>query len=429
MYTASSAKEKLMSGSFDKTFSMLYSNDATVLKNQAQRYSEAVDEFVKLFNTTEGISFFSAPGRTEVGGNHTDHQHGCVLAASVNLDVIAVVAKNNDNVVRIKSKGYNMDTIDINDLDVKENEKNRASSLIRGVVARFKKLGYSIGGFDAYTTSNVLKGSGLSSSAAFEVLVGTILSYVFNEAKISAVEIAQIGQYAENVYFGKPSGLMDQMASSVGSFVAIDFNDPKNPIINKVEFDFASCNHTLCIIDTGGNHADLTDEYGAVPSDMKAVAKYLGKEVLRDVDENEMFAKLGNIRKDINDRAALRALHFFGDNKRAQLEAQALNNGDFEEFKRLVIESGNSSFMYNQNVYTCKNPTEQGLSLALAVSEKLLKGKGAWRVHGGGFAGTIQAFVPNDMLNVYKNTMESIFGVGTCHILNIRPVGGTKVEE
>ena len=429
MYTASSAKEKLISGSFDKTFSMLYSSDATVLKNQAQRYSEAVDEFVKLFNTTEGISFFSAPGRTEVGGNHTDHQHGCVLAASVNLDVIAVVAKNNDNVVRIKSKGYNMDTIALDDLAVKETEKNRAASLIRGVVARFKELGYNIGGFDAYTTSNVLKGSGLSSSAAFEVLVGTILSYVFNEAKISAVEIAQIGQYAENVYFGKPSGLMDQMASSVGSFVAIDFNDPKNPIINKVEFDFASCNHTLCIIDTGGNHADLTDEYGAVPSDMKAVAKYFGKEVLRDVDKNDLFAKLGDIRKDISDRAALRALHFFGDNERAQLEAQALNNGDFEEFKRLVIESGNSSFMYNQNVYTCKNPTEQGLSLALAASENLLKGKGAWRVHGGGFAGTIQAFVPNDMLNEYKTAMESIFGVGTCHILNIRPVGGTKVEE
>ena len=429
MYTASSAKEKLMSGSFDKTFSVLYSNDATVLKNQAQRYSESVDEFVKLFNSTERISFFSAPGRTEVGGNHTDHQHGCVLAASVNLDVIAVVAKNNDNVIRIKSKGYNMDTIDINDLGIKETEKNRAASLIRGVAARFKELGYNIGGFDAYTTSNVLKGSGLSSSAAFEVLVGTILSYVFNEAKISAVEIAQIGQYAENVYFGKPSGLMDQMASSVGSFVAIDFNDPKNPIINKVDFDFASCEHTLCIIDTGGNHADLTDEYGAVPSDMKAVAKYLGKEVLRDVDETEMFAKLGDIRKDISDRAALRALHFFGDNERAQLEAQALNNGDFEEFKRLVIESGNSSFMYNQNVYTCKNPTEQGLSLALAASEKLLKGKGAWRVHGGGFAGTIQAFVPNAMLNEYKNTMESIFGVGTCHILNIRPIGGTIVEE
>ncbi len=429
MYTASSAKEKLASGSFDKTFSVLYSKDATELKNQAKRYCEAVDEFVKLFNTTEGISFFSAPGRTEVGGNHTDHQHGCVLAASVNLDVIAVVAKNNDNVVRIKSKGYNMDTIDINDLDVKEAEKNRAASLIRGVVARFKELGYNIGGFDAYTTSNVLKGSGLSSSAAFEVLVGTILSYVFNDAKISAVEIAQIGQYAENVYFGKPSGLMDQMASSVGSFVAIDFNDPKKPIINKVDFDFASCNHTLCIIDTGGNHADLTDEYGAVPSDMKAVAKYLGKEVLRDIDEAELFAKLGDIRKDISDRAALRALHFFGDNNRAQLEAQALNNGNFEEFKRLVIESGNSSFMYNQNVYTCKNPTEQGLSLALAVSEKLLKGKGAWRVHGGGFAGTIQAFVPNGMLEEYKNAMEGIFGNGTCHILNIRPVGGTKVEE
>lgn len=429
MYSANSAKEKLLSGAFDKTFSKLYSDKEAVLKSQAQRYIESVDEFVNLFKTTEGISFFSAPGRTEVGGNHTDHQHGCVLAASVNLDVIAVVAKNNDNVIRIKSKGYNMDTIDINDLDVKNSEKNRAASLIRGVAARFKELGYNIGGFDAYTTSNVLKGSGLSSSAAFEVLVGTILSYVFNDGKISAVEIAQIGQYAENVYFGKPSGLMDQMASSVGSFVAIDFNDPKNPIIKKVEFDFASCNHTLCIIDTGGNHADLTDEYGAVPSDMKAVAKFFGKEVLRDVCEKDFFSKLGEIRNKLSDRAALRAIHFFEDNKRAQLEAEALNSGDFDGFKRLVIESGNSSFMYNQNVYTCKNPTEQGLSLALAISEQLLKGKGAWRVHGGGFAGTIQAFVPNDMLDEYKTTMESVFGNGTCHILNIRPVGGTKVEE
>ncbi len=429
MYTAISAKEKLLSGAFDKTFSKLYSDSTTVIKAQSQRYCDAVDEFVNLFKTTDGISFFSAPGRTEVGGNHTDHQHGCVLAASVNLDVIAVVAKNNDNVIRIKSKGYNMDTIDINDLGVKKSEKNRAASLIRGVVARFKDLGYNIGGFDAYTTSNVLKGSGLSSSAAFEVLVGTILSYVFNDAKISAVEIAQIGQFAENVYFGKPSGLMDQMASSVGGFVAIDFNDPKNPIINKVEFDFASSNHALCIIDTGGNHADLTDEYGAVPSDMTGVAKHLGKDVLRDICEKDFYAKLGDIRKELSDRAALRAVHFFEDNKRAQLEAEALNNGDFDEFKRLVIESGNSSFMYNQNVYTCKNPTEQGLSLALAVSEKLLKGKGAWRVHGGGFAGTIQAFVPNDMLEEYKTTIEGIFGNGTCHILNIRPVGGTKVEE
>ena len=429
MYTTATLKEMLAAGKFDKTFSLLYSDDPSVLKAQAQRYAKATDEFTALFKSGHDVSLFSAPGRTEVGGNHTDHQHGCVLAASVNLDVIAVVEKNDDQMIRVKSEGYPQDDIDLNQLEIKAEEKNTAASLIRGVAARFKELGYEIGGFNAYTTSNVLKGSGLSSSAAFEVLIGTILSHEFNEGKINAVEIAQIGQYAENVYFGKPSGLMDQMASSVGSFVAIDFHDPKNPVIRKVAFDFASSHHALCIIDTGGNHADLTDEYGSIPVDMKAVAHCLGTEVLRDADEAALYRNLKDIRAKVGDRAILRAMHFFADNRRAQDEADALNKSDFDRFKQLVIESGYSSFMYNQNVYTCLNPTEQGLSLALAVSEQLLSGKGAWRVHGGGFAGTIQAFVPLDMLDTYKETMESIFGNGTCHVLNIRPVGGTKVQD
>lgn len=427
MYTVSDAINAILSGKFDKTFSYVYGENA--VEFQRTRYCEAVEEFNKLFEGRNNLVFYSAPGRTEVGGNHTDHQHGCVLAASVNLDVIAVVSPNTDNVIRIKSKGYPMDVIDLNVLTPQDDEINKAASLIRGVAARFKDLGYNVCGFDAYTTSSVLKGSGLSSSAAFEVLVGTILSKQFNDSKVDAVEIAQIAQYAENVFFGKPCGLMDQMASSVGSFVAIDFNDPKNPIINKVAFDFASSNHALCIVDTGGNHADLTDEYGSVPVDMKGVAKLLGKEVLRDVPECEIFKNLSLIREKLGDRAALRALHFKAENERAQKEAVALNNGDFEAFKQIVIESGYSSFMYNQNVYTCKNPTEQGLSLALAVSEKLLKGKGAWRVHGGGFAGTIQAFVPNELLDTYKAEMENIFGAGSCYVLNVRPVGGIKVTE
>lgn len=427
MYTVSSAINAINGGKFDKTFSYIYGENATQF--QRARYVEAVNEFDKLFSNRENIVFYSAPGRTEVGGNHTDHQHGCVLAASVNLDVIAVVSPNEENIIRIKSKGFPMDTIDLNELEPDSKEYNQASALIRGVAARFKQLGYNICGFDAYTTSSVLKGSGLSSSAAFEVLVGTILSLQFNDGKVNPVEIAQIAQYAENVFFGKPCGLMDQMASSVGSFVAIDFNDTTKPIINKVAFDFASSNHALCIVDTGGNHADLTDEYGSVPKDMTAVAKLLGKNVLREVEKEDLFKNLSVIREKLGDRAALRAIHFMNENVRAQQEAQALTSGDFEGFKKIVIESGLSSFMYNQNVYTCLNPTEQGLSLALAISEDLLKGKGAWRVHGGGFAGTIQAFVPLDMLSTYKEKMEQVFGEGHCYVLNVRPVGGIKVTE
>ena len=427
MYTVSSAINAISSGKFDKTFSYVYGENS--VEFQRSRYIEAVNEFDKLFNNRENIVFYSAPGRTEVGGNHTDHQHGCVLAASVNLDVIAVVSPNEDNIIRIKSKGFPMDTIDLNELEPDSKEFNRASALIRGVAARFKELGYNICGFDAYTTSSVLKGSGLSSSAAFEVLVGTILSLQFNDGKVDAVEIAQVAQYAENVFFGKPCGLMDQMASSVGSFVAIDFNDTKNPIINKVDFDFASSNHARCIVDTGGNHADLTDEYGSVPKDMTAVAKLLGKDVLREVDKADLLKNLSVIREKLGDRATLRAMHFMNENVRAQEEAKALTNGDFEAFKKIVLESGFSSFMYNQNVFTCLNPTEQGVSLALALSEELLKGKGAWCVHGGGFAGTIQAFVPLDMLDTYKAKMEEVFGEGHCYVLNVRPVGGIKITE
>ncbi|MEG0115122.1 MAG: galactokinase, partial [Hydrogenoanaerobacterium sp.] len=304
----------------------------------------------------------------------------------------------------------------------------KAASLIRGTAARFLQKGYKLGGFDAYTTSDVLRGSGLSSSAAFEVLVGTMLNHSYNDGKISAVEIAQIGQYAENFYFGKPSGLMDQTASSVGGFVAIDFKDPENPIVEKVDYDFAKSGYTLCIVDTGGNHADLTCEYAAIPEEMKNVAAFFGKSVLRDVDTQAFYDKLPELRHETGDRAVLRAIHFFAENEKAKKEADALKAGDFNKFKKIVIASGESSFNCLQNVFTTQNVDEQGLSLALALTKKMLSARGAWRVHGGGFAGTIQAFVPNDMLADYKYYIEKVFGYGNCHVLSIRPVGGIKVE-
>ncbi|MEG1631699.1 MAG: galactokinase family protein [Hydrogenoanaerobacterium sp.] len=420
--------KKLKTIAAEKLFSYIYAADEAVAKKQAERYEKAVDEFVKLYGNAREVELFSAPGRTEVGGNHTDHQHGRVLAGSVNLDVIAVCSKNDEGVIRIKSEGYRMDEINLDDLSVQQKEINKAASLIRGTAARFLQKGYKLGGFDAYTTSDVLRGSGLSSSAAFEVLVGTMLNHSYNDGKISAVEIAQIGQYAENFYFGKPSGLMDQTASSVGGFVAIDFKDPENPIVEKVDYDFAKSGYTLCIVDTGGNHADLTCEYAAIPEEMKNVAAFFGKSVLRDVDTQAFYDKLPEVRHETGDRAVLRAIHFFAENEKAKKEADALKAGDFNKFKKIVIASGESSFNCLQNVFTTQNVDEQGLSLALALTKKMLSARGAWRVHGGGFAGTIQAFVPNDMLADYKYYIEKVFGYGNCHVLSIRPVGGIKVE-
>lgn len=418
-------KNCLSDGQFGEIFNVLY----TDINESVERYSNACDRFAHYFGEDRDVELFSAPGRTEVGGNHTDHQLGCVLAGGVNLDVIAVVSKNDEGIVRIKSKGFDMDVIDTAELTPVESEKERSSSLIRGVCARIKELGYDIGGFDAYTTSNVFKGSGLSSSAAFEVLVGTIISYIYNDGKIDAVTIAKCSQYAENVFFGKPSGLMDQMASSVGGFVGIDFGDKENPIIEKVDFDFAAQNHSLCIVNTGGNHADLTCEYAAVPEEMRNVAEYFGKTALRQVDEVEFYANMAEIREKCGDRAVLRSIHFFDDNRRAVEEKKALQNGDFNGFLNLVRESGRSSFMFLQNVYAASAPVEQGLSIALALSGKVLGDRGAYRVHGGGFGGTIQAFVPNDLLESYINTIEGVFGKGSCYVLKIRPLGGTKISK
>ncbi len=421
----SDLKAKLAGGEFDAALARIYKKED--IAAQKERYAGVVSRFEALFGADREAEIYSAPGRTEVGGNHTDHNHGKVLAAGVNLDAVAVVSANDENIVRVKSEGYKIDAVDLDNLGVMPDERGKSESLIRGVCAAFKNRGYSIGGFDAATVSDVLSGSGLSSSAAFEVLIGTILNYVYNEGRISPVEIAQIAQFAENEYFGKPCGLMDQMACSVGGFVQIDFNDPAAPIINKVDFDFASCNHALCIVDTGGNHADLTDEYAAVRGEMEAVAAKFGKSVLRDVDIAEFEKNIPLIRESAGDRAVLRAMHFYNENKRVDLLAAALKDGNFEAFKELIVESGFSSYMYNQNVYTCKAPADQPVSVALAICQDILKGKGAWRVHGGGFAGTIQAFVPADLLDEFKSRICAVFGEKSCYVLNIRPEGGIKV--
>lgn len=419
-------KQRLLSGELDARLKEIYLADKAV-EEQKQRDIVIIDEFVKLFGESDSIELFSAPGRTEVGGNHTDHNHGKVLAASVDLDTVAAAAKRDDNIIIEKSFKFDALEVDISDLSVHTEEFGKSSGLIRGMCAGFVEYGYKIGGFNAASMSRVLSGSGLSSSAAYEVLIGTILNHLYNDGSVSAVDIAKIAQFAENKYFGKPCGLMDQMASSVGSFITIDFKNPSQPIINKINFDFASCGHALCIVDTGGNHADLTDDYAAIRGEMERAAAVFGKNVLREVDEDEFMKNVPLVREKVNDRAVLRAMHFFAENKRAEAEVKALESGDFDEFKALVTESGRSSYMYNQNVFTSKDVEHQNVSLALAMCEKLLLGKGAWRVHGGGFAGTIQAFVPVDMLDVFCEKIENVFGEGSCYVLSVRPFGGIKL--
>ncbi len=370
--------------------------------------------------------YFSAPGRTEIGGNHTDHQRGRVLAAAVNLDTVAAVKVNGTNTIRILSKGYPMSVVDVTELQPVESEINSTPALIRGVAARFTQLGCAVKGFDAYCESTVLPGSGLSSSAAFEVLIGTIINDLFFDGKVSQPEIAMIGQYAENVFFGKPCGLMDQMASAVGNLVNIDFFDKENPVIRPLNFDFASCGHALCIIDSGADHSDLTDEYAAVPGEIKAVAAYFGKEVLTQIHEKDFYAKLPELRKACGDRAVMRCIHFYQENARVPRQVDALENGDFETFLKLIRESGHSSWMYLQNVIPAGCKEHQDVAVALALCEHYLNGRGAYRVHGGGFAGTVQAFVPFDILEEFVAGMDAALGEGACHVLSIRPQGGVQ---
>ena len=365
------------------------------------------------------VYHFSAPGRTEIGGNHTDHQHGCVIAAAVDMTTTAEVRLNGTNVIRVDSEGYKPVEIGLNDLSVKESEKNTTAALIRGVAAAFAQRGYKLAGFDAKVKSTVLPGSGLSSSAAFEVLIGRILNGLFADNAVSAIEIAQIGQYAENVYYGKPSGLMDQMASSVGGLVFIDFHDPKTPIVEKVDYDFAHSGYTLCTIDSGADHADLTDEYAAMPIEMKKVAHFFGKGVLREVDEQEFYAKIAEIRKETGDRAVLRAIHFFNENRRVQLQVRALKNDHFDAFLRYVNESGMASWTLLQNVTPAGYIEKQDMAFTIALCQQLLGGEGAVRIHGGGFAGTALAFVPNDKFESFKAGTETALGEGHCHKLII----------
>lgn len=425
----SELREKLSKGGFGKELSYIYACPENETERYAKRFSEVIDGFEATFGAADELRLFSAPGRTEIGGNHTDHQHGCVLAASLNLDVIGAARPNGTNIVRIQSKGYSMDEIDLNDLEVNPAQCEKAISLIKGILKKFSDMGYALKGFDAYTLSSVLKGSGMSSSAAFEVLVGNIVNGLYCGGEVDAVEIAKIGQFAENVYFGKPSGLMDQMASSVGAAVAIDFADTSKPVINKVDFDFEKCGHALCIIDSGADHADLTNEYAGITVEMKQVANFFGKDYLREVDEKEFYKKLPELKKTVNnERAIIRAMHFFNDNRLAQDEVKALEDNDFEAFCSMIKKSGYSSFMYLQNVFAASMPTQQAVSLSLAMCDKLLGDRGAYRVHGGGFAGTVQAFVPNDMLSVFKTEIEKVLGEGSCHVLTIRPVGGCELK-
>ena len=370
--------------------------------------------------------YFSAPGRTEIGGNHTDHQRGRVLAAAVNLEAIAAVRVNGTNTIRILSEGYPMCQVELSQLTPVESEINTTLALIRGVAARFTQLGCKVEGFDAYVTSTVLPGSGLSSSAAYEVLIGTIINHLFFDGKVSQPEVAMIGQYAENVFFGKPCGLMDQMASAVGGMVTIDFFDKENPVIESVDFDFASCGHALCIIDSRASHADLTDEYAAITGELKEICGFFGKDVLTQIDEMDFFANLAALREKFGDRATLRAYHFYKENARVPRQVAALKSGDFAGFLSLVKESGYSSWMYLQNVIPAGYKANQDVALSLALCEHYLQGKGAYRVHGGGFAGTVQAFVPFELLESFRAGIDAVLGEGACHVLSIRPQGGVE---
>ncbi len=410
----------------NKAFRELYGTDPSELKRNGMRYAGLIKKFEAAFGKKD-VDFFTSPGRTEIGGNHTDHNYGRVLAGAVNLDNVCIAGPNGTNVIRIISEGYPQFDVDISELKPIKSEKYSSAALVRGICARFKELGHETGGFDACIDGGVPKGSGLSSSASFEVLIGAILSELFNNGNIDPIENAIVGQYSENNYFGKPCGLMDQTACAMGGLITIDFKDPSKPVVKRVNFDFVATGYSLVITDTGGSHADLNDEYASLPTDMKAVAAELGAKVLRQVTLEQVIDIIPKIREKVGDRAILRAIHFQGDNQRVVDQVAALERNDFDAFLRMVVESGYSSYMYNQNIYPVTNAREQNISLALALSELVLKGQGAWRVHGGGFAGTIQAFVPAPLLDKYTGTLEHVFGKGSCHKLFIRPQGAGKV--
>ena len=421
----------LRSGKADGALLPLYAPDGEKLALEAVR-SRAVhvtEGFIAQFGDAPSAALFSGPGRTEIGGNHTDHQHGRALCGSVDLDTLACAAPNGLNVIRVISEGYPAVEVSLDSLLPREEERNTSAALARGVAARLRSLGYALSGFDAYAVSNVIAGAGLSSSASFEVLLGSIFNRFFCGGKLDPVTIARVGQYAENVYFGKPCGLMDQMGSSIGGAVFIDFADPADPVVERADYDFSRSGYALCIVDTGSCHADLTDDYADITREMGTVAAHFGKQFLRDVRSEDFRAAIPALRAECGDRAVLRAMHFYAEDRRAVAEAQALKDGDFERFLGLVSDSGLSSELLLQNIWSPGAPREQAVSLALTIGKELLGGEGAIRVHGGGFAGTVQAFVPNEKLAEFKSGMEAVLGEGRCHVLRIRPQGGCVVLE
>ena len=417
-------KQELSDGVHAARLASLYCCAPAETASEAARYAAVLDGLEKTFGSHAEAGLYSAPGRTEIGGNHTDHQHGRVLAGSVNIDMIAAAAPNDKNQLRVQSEGYDLCVIDLNDLEARKEEENTTASLLRGECAAFTQRGAKLAGLDVYISSNVPKGSGVSSSAAFEVLIGVILNDCFMTEKVSPIAIAQIGQWAENVYFGKPCGLMDQMASSVGNIITIDFASPAKPVVEPVAVDFSKAGLALCILDSGADHADLTDEYAAIPAECRAVAAVCGGEVLRDVPFETFLAKLPECRKQCGDRAVLRAFHIYADNERVAKQVAALRADDFDTFLQLVTESGLSSWEYLQNVIPAGYKEHQEVAVTIAAAKHFLRGKGAVRVHGGGFAGTVQAFVPVEELAQFKEQMEAILGAGRCHVLSIRPEGG-----
>jgi len=409
----------------------LYGQEKAVLDSQMTRYNSLINKHKEQIGTKE-LHLFSAPGRTELGGNHTDHNHGLVLAASVNLDSIAVCSRNNNNNVTIFSEGYDKPFfVKLNDLTSKKEEDGTTNALIRGIASRFDELGFSIGGFDAFISSDVLIGSGLSSSASIEVLIGTVFNVLYNENKISSEQIALVGQYAENNFFGKPCGLMDQLASVVGGIIAIDFENSLSPSVEKIDFNFDSSEHKLIVVNTGGSHEDLTEDYSSIPKEMRAVANSFGKEVCRDISMDVLLLKIRELRPVLGDRAILRAMHFFEENEKVTKQVEALRKKDFNRYLKLVNQSGNSSFKWLQNIYSPKNVSEQGVSLALGITERYIDGikDGACRVHGGGFAGTIQVFLPVESIPEYIKLIESVFETGSAKILTIRSEGAVYINS
>jgi galactokinase len=419
----------ISTGNADQALQKLYGKKTETLELQKVRFADLIRSFTEKFPSKGEIELFSTPGRTEVGGNHTDHNGGRVLAAALDLDIVAAAVKNDGNIIRIQSKQFPALKVNTDDLDVVQDEHFTSAALVRGVCARLVQLGYKIGGFDAVTTSSVPIGSGLSSSAAFEVLIVSILNHLFNHGVIEDVKVAKISQFAENVYFGKPSGLMDQTTCALGGFITIDFRDFDHPNIRKVEFDFEAQGYSVVIVDTGGDHANLNQDYRSVQQEMSSVAHVMGGEVLGEFSKERFLANLPAIRSKVSDRAILRAIHFFDDDHRVLEQVAALERGNFKEFLRLVNESGDSSWRLAQNVFSCTNVHDQRLGVALALSEIILKDVGAWRVHGGGFAGSIQAFVPDDIVEDYISRMETVFGEGSCHRAIIRPIGTTLVKD